>query len=41
MVEAKDDLGVTVRGTIVFEVVPGASPVKSSTWGVIKSIYSE
>lgn len=41
MVEAKDNLGVVTRGTIIFEVVPGESPVKSSTWGGIKNMYSD
>lgn len=39
MIEARDDVGVVTRGTIIFEVIPGSSPVKSSTWGGIKSLY--
>jgi hypothetical protein len=41
MVEVRDTAGGVTRGTVVFEVVQSPTPVKKTTWGAIKSMFSD
>jgi hypothetical protein len=41
MVEARDNAGAVVRGTIVFEVLDSSVPIKMTTWGQIKYMISQ
>ena len=41
MVEVRDTAGEITQGTIRFNVEQGAVPVRETTWGAIKSMFSD
>jgi hypothetical protein len=41
MVEVRSDTGAVTRGTVVIEITTGPVPVKKTTWGGVKSRYSD